>query len=136
MQSVSSNAVAQALSWQTPNLAQALVDFGFQLNTGYSGTFGINIYAKTNNLLIVGVEFTNLAGTNIGTRSTAVVGTCNIRPKNGVGTYGVTTTAIDYTKTSTQIRLGLMTDGRFCFFESVGVTSGSNAIMACLVIPI
>lgn len=136
MQSVTSNAVAQAFSWQTPSRSQALADFGFQFTTGYSGTFSISVYAKTNNLLIVGVDITNLTGANIGTASTSTIGACNIRPKNEVGDYGIITVAIDYTKTSTQIRMGLMADGRFCIFESLGVTSGSNAIRGCLVIPI
>ena len=136
MQSVSSNAVAQAFSWQTPSLNQAKADFGFQFKSGYTGTFGISFYAKTSNLLIVGIEFSNIGGEKIGTASTAIVGDCNIRPKNAVSDYGVTTVAIDYLKTSTQIRLGIMIDGRFCVFESIGVTSGSNAIRACLVIPI
>jgi hypothetical protein len=77
-----------------------------------------------------------LAGSNIGTSGTATIGICNIRPKNATGSYGITTTAIDYTKTSAQIRMGIMTDGKFCVFESNGVTSGSNAIRGCLIIPI
>ena len=136
MQSVSSNAVAQAFSWQNPSLNQALADFGFQFTAGYSGNFSISVYAKTNNLLVVEVDLTNLAGSKIGTSGTATIGICNIRPKNATGGYGITTTAIDYTKTSAQIRMGIMTDGKFCVFESMGVTSGGNAIRGCLVIPI
>ena len=135
-QPATSGGVAQAFSWQTPSLNQALADFGFQFKTGYSGTFSISVYAKTNNLLVVEVDLTNLAGSNIGTSGTATIGICNIRPKNATGDYGITTTAIDYTKTSAQIRMGIMTDGKFCVFESNGVTSGSNAIRGCLVIPI
>ena len=135
MQSVSSNAVAQAFSWQEYNIAEALSYIGFQFINGYSGDFSIDSCVKTSNLLIMSVAINNVQGSNIGTSNTAVIGTTNIRPKS-TGTYGATAIAIDYRKTSAQVRLGLFSNGNFLILESNGVTSGSNAIRGCMVIAI
>jgi len=136
MQSVSSNAVARTLEWELFTQSQALADFGFQFNSDYSGTFGIDCYSKTSNLLIVSLSFGNVSGQNIGTNGTAIIGTCNIRPKSVAYDYGVTGTGLDYLKTGASVRMGIMRDGRVAILESYGSTNGSNALRATLVVPI
>ena len=135
MQSVSSNAVARSQEWQEYSTTEALSYIGFQFINGYSGDFTVDSFVKTSNLIIMSVAINNVQGTNIGTSQTSVIGTTNINPKSS-STYGITAIAIDYRKTSAQIRLGLFPNGNFLILESNGVTSGSNAIRGCLVIPI
>lgn len=136
METITSNAVAQALEWQTLSKAEAEAYFGFQFASGYSGSVGVDTFAKSANLLIMSLYLDNISGSYIGTTSTAVIGTCNIRPKNSAGQYGAMAVAIDYNQTSSQIRLGIFTDGRFGILESRGVTNGNNAIRVFFVIPI
>lgn len=137
MQTVTSGAVAKALDWQLFTYEEAQTYFGFQMASGYSGNVGVDICVKNGNLLLLSVLIDNISGTGIGSQSTSVIGTCNIRPKNDSdATYGAIAIAIDYKQTATQTRLGIFKDGRVAVMESKGVSSGNNAIRGFFVIPI
>ncbi len=137
MQTVTSDAVAKALNWQLFTYEEAQTYFGFQMASGYSGNVGVDVCVKNGNLLLLSVFINNISGTGIGSQSTYVIGTCNIRPKNNSdANYGAIAVAIDYKQTATQTRLGIFKDGRVAVMESKGVSSGNNAIRGFFVIPI
>jgi len=76
------------------------------------------------------ISINNISGTNIGTSSRAAVAQTDIYPACNIQAI-----FIDYRASSAQVRVVLTTDGTFYLYESIGVTSGNNAIRGMLIIP-
>ncbi len=64
----------------------------------------------------------NIAAQNVGSVSTAILGTCSFRPKLEISFMG-----LDY-KNNATVRLSISTEGVVSLSESYGVVSGDNAI--------
>ena len=118
MQSVTSNAVAEAL---TP----VPVSGNFRFKSGYSGATGSGFdfcYQIAKNIIFVEYSFANIRGNNLGTVSTAVIGTCDFRPKAKFTVIGIEYTAY------IPIRFAINEIGEVLILESKGLVAGNNNI--------
>ena len=106
---------------ETLFITEDLPDVEINLNTGYTA-MDIKGYAhyKIGKIHFVTFVIKELAGPSIGTGTTAIVATTNLRPKKETSFF-----MNDY-KNKATLRCYINSDGTLAVAESVGLVSGSN----------
>lgn len=103
----------------------AIDNFTFTVASGY--TVSAVSIATTNyycgGINVFQLRINNISGGSIGTTSTNLIGTCNLRPKQEVVTIGM-----DYVS-GRPCRLSINENGVIFILESLGVTAGNNIIL-------
>jgi hypothetical protein len=101
-----------------------ITGFSYSMAEGYSVTNiqidNVNFWASGINVFDIAIG--NLSGGTIGSTSTNVIGSCNLRPIQNAMAIGM-----DYVS-GRPVRVKIDTNGKIIIMESVGVTQGSNQI--------
>lgn len=103
-------------------------DVSINMKQGYTtSSNSFSNHYSISKIHFLGIYMKNLAGTNIGTISSAAIGVLDLRPKK-------TTTFFLYDYLNSAVaRCYLNTDGTFVIGESKGVVSGSNTLVGELI---
>lgn len=114
---------ARVTTLETVTSTKSLQDMKLNLNPGYtvSRQSFVNHYSS-GKIHFITVQIGNLAGNNIGSDSSAYIGSLNVHPKKETTFF-----LYDY-KSRCILRCYISVSGVIGVGESVGVTSGNNGI--------
>ncbi len=120
--------------WQRIDAGLLLDNFtlSYSYMSGYSGSnieiSHLNVICGS--LLVIHLMIHNISGGSIGSITTNVIATTNLRPKQETNAIGM-----DYVS-GRPVRVAIGTDGTLKINESLGITQGNNVICTTLILPI